>query len=191
MANCNDLIAGLNPACDALNKVGGVNKRVWIALKDNVTFSVDTAGYINSVSMGTVGSIASKLYKFIGKKDKNNASWPVVSGDNINTFNHTALLSLYYANPTELLAIEGLVNSDETVVFMQMNDDKIIVLGSDTGLMVSAGEGGTGTLLNDSTAYTVTLSGEQKVMPKYFSINGTTATLAQNIAYLDALSSTI
>lgn len=188
MANCNDLIAGLDPTCSSLNKVGGMNKRVWIGKKDNISYSVDGAGYVNSVSMANVGSLASKLYKFIGKRDKNNASWPLVAGENVNTFNHTTVLELFYSNPTELLAIENLSNSDDNVVFIQMNDDKIAVLGLQVGLNATAGEGGTGTLMNDSTAYKLTLSGEQTAMPKYFSINGSTATIAQNIAYLDALS---
>ena len=191
MANCNDLLAGLNPGCEALNKVGGVNKRVWIGLKANITKTEDTAGYINSISMGLVGSIASKLYKFIGKRDKNSAIWPISAGENVNTFNHTAIMDLFYSNPTELLAIQNLANADDCVVFMQTNDDKIIVLGVQNGLNGSAGEGGTGVVLNDSTAYKLTLSGEQTIMPQYFSINGSTATLAQNIAYLDALSSAI
>jgi len=189
--NCNDLLAGLNPDCTAFNKAGGVNKRVWIGKKDNITESYSSSGYVNSISMATSGSLPTYLYKFIGKRDKNNASWPLTAGENINTFNHTAVLDLFYGNPTELLAIESLANSDDNVVFMQTNDDKIIVLGLPNGLNASAGEGGTGTLLNDTTGYKLTLTGEQKVMPKYFSINGTTATLAQNIAYLDALSSSL
>lgn len=191
MANCNDLIAGLQPNCDAVNKVGGVNKRVWIGKKDNISVAYDTAGFVNNVSMSILGSIPANLYKFIGKRDKNSATWAMTAGDNVNTFNHTAILDLFYSNPTELLSIEKLCNSDDLVVFMQGNDDKIIVLGLPNGINASAGEGGTGLLLNDSTAYKVTLSGEQMVMPKYFSVNGTTATLAQNIAYLDAISSSI
>lgn len=191
MATCNDLIAGLNPGCEALNKVGGVNKRVWVGLKANITTTTDNAGYVNSVSMATVGSLPSYLYKFIGKRDKNSATWALTAGENVNTFNHTAIMELFYSTPTELLSIQKLCNADDLVVFMQMNDGKIIVLGLEIGLNASAAEGGTGTVLNDSTAYKVTLSGEQTIMPQYFSINGTVATLAQNIAYLDALSSTL
>jgi hypothetical protein len=191
MATCNDLIAGLSPDCDALNKVGGVNKRVYIGLKNNITTSVDTAGYVNSISMATVGSLASKLYKFTGKRDKNSAMWPITAGENVNTFKHTAVLELFYSNPTQLLSIQSLINSDDCVVFMQQNDGKIICLGLEIGLNASAAEGGTGTLLNDTTGYKITLSGEQTIMPQYFSINGANATLAQNLAYLDNLSSAL
>lgn len=188
MADCNNLIAGLNPNCDALNKVGGANKRVWIVQKSKLSFTVDTAGYINSLALAVIGSIPAQLFRFYGKRDKNNATWPVTAGENINTFNHIAVMSLYYSTPSDLIAIQNLVNADDVIVFMQTNDNKIIVLGSDLGLNASAGEGGTGTVLNDSTAYVVTLSGQQSIIPLYFSINGTIATIAQNTAYLDSLS---
>lgn len=186
--NCNDLLAGMNPGCDGFNKVGGINKRVWIGKKDNITYTVDGNGYVNSVTMATIGSLSSKLYKFIGKRDKNSASWPMTAGDNVNTFNHTVMMELFYSNPTELLALEALSNSDDNIIFIQGNDDRIIALGLENGLNASAGEGGTGTLLNDSTAYKLTMTGESRYMPKYFSVNGTNATVAANIAYLDALS---
>lgn len=187
MATCNDLISGIDPTCAALNKVGGVNKRVWIGLKSNISYTIDGSGFVNNITLNTSGSISNKIYKFIGKRDKNSATWPLTPGDNVNTFNHTAILALYYNTPSELLTIQTLANADDCVVFMEQNDGRIIVLGLDKGINASAGEGGTGTLLNDSTAYTLTLSGEQVIMPQYFSINGTLATLAQNTAYLDAL----
>jgi len=191
MPDCNDLISGLNPACAALNKVGGVDKRVWIGSKNNILTSTNSAGYVNSITMANVGSIPSKLYKFIGKRDKNNGTFAMTAGENVNTFNHTVALALYYSNPTQLEAIQQLCNADDLVVFVQENSDAIRVFGLDKGMSATAGEGGTGTLLNDSTAYTVTLSGEQRVMPQYFSVNGEIATLASNIAYLDAISSSI
>lgn len=194
MPTCNDLIAGITPDCDALNKVGGVNKRVYIGLKANITTTTDNAGYVNSISMTNVNSLPSYLYKFIGKRDKNAAMWPVTAGENVNTFKHTAVMEFFYSNPTQLLSIQSLINADDCVVFMQQNDGKIVCLGLDPktgGLNASAAEGGTGTLLNDSTAYKVTMTAESTIMPQYFSINGAVSTLAQNLAYLDALSSSL
>ena len=164
MATCNDLISGIDPACDALNKVGGVNKRVWIGLKSNISYTIDSNGYVSAVTMGNVGSIASKLYKFIGKRDKNSFAFPMTAGDNINT----------------------LANADDMVVFMEGNDEKIYVLGLGKGLNASAGEGGSGILLNDSTAYTMTLSGEETSTPKIFrTVAG--ASISTLTAYLDNL----
>lgn len=184
--NCNDLLSGIDPACDALNKVGGVNKRVWIGLKANISYTVDGEGYVTAITMGTSGSISTKLYKFIGKRDKNSFSFPLTAGENINTFNHTAVMQLYYSTPSDLEALNQLANSDDLVVFMQGNDDKIYVLGLDKGLNASAGEGGSGVLLNDSTAYTLTLSGEQTEAPRIFrTVEG--ASISTLTAYLDAL----
>lgn len=188
MANCNDLLRGVNPTCEALNKVGGVDKTVYIGLKSNISYTVDSNGYVNSISMATSGSLPTYLYKFTGKRDKNNWAAPLTAGENVNTWNHTAMLALYYSTPTELDTIEKLCNADDVVVFMQGNDDKIVVLGLQKGLNASAGEGGSGTLLNDNTAYMVTLTGEQTTMPKYFRVNAA-ATLATNLAALDAIAS--
>ena len=184
--NCNDLISGINPACDALNKVGGVNKRVWIGLKGNITYTKDSNGYVNTVSMATVGSLPSKLYTFTGKRDKNSFAFPLTAGENINTFNHQAMMALYYSNPSELESLNQLANADDVVVFMEGNDEKIYVLGLEKGLNATAGEGGSGILLNDSTAYMITLSGEQTSAPNIFRVNAA-ASLATNQAYLDAL----
>lgn len=184
--NCNDLISGINPACDALNKVGGVNKRVWIGLKGNITYTKDSNGYVNTVSMATSGSLPTKLYTFTGKRDKNSFAFPLTAGENINTFNHQAMMALYYSNPSELEALNQLANADDVVVFMEGNDEKIYVLGLEKGLNATAGEGGSGILLNDSTAYMITLSGEQTSAPNIFRVNAA-ASLATNQAYLDAL----
>ena len=184
--NCNDLISGIDPACDALNKVGGVNKRVWIGLKGNISYTTDSNGYVNTISMATSGSLPTKLYTFTGKRDKNSFSFPLTAGDNINTFNHTAMMMLYYSTPAELESLNQLANADDLVVFMEGNDGKIYILGLEKGLNASAGEGGSGTLLNDSTAYSLTLSGEQTKTPNIFRVNAA-ASLATNQAYLDAL----
>ena len=186
MATCNDLISGIDPACDALNKVGGVNKRVWIGLKSNISYTIDSNGYVSTVTMGNVGSISAKLYKFIGKRDKNSFAFPMTAGDNINTFNHTAIMQLYYSTPSELETLNQLANADDMVVFMEGNDEKIYVLGLGKGLNATAGEGGSGILLNDSTAYTLTLSGEETDTPKIFrTVAG--ASISTLTAYLDNL----
>lgn len=184
---CNDLISGIDPTCDALNKVGGVNKRVWLGLKSNISYTIDSNGYVSAITMATVGSISAKLWKFSGKRDKNSFSFPLTAGENINTFNHTAVLQLYYSTPSELEALNQAANADDVVCFMQGNDDQIYILGLGKGLNASAGEGGSGVLLNDSTAYTLTLSGEQTEPPHIFrTVAG--ASISTLTAYLDNLS---
>lgn len=186
--SCGELITGLNPSCTALNKVGGTKKRVYVGQKSQISGITSLSnGDISGFTMNTIGSIPATFYKFIGKRDKNSFAFPLTAGDNINTFNHTAILSLYYSTSADLEAIEQLCNADDLVVIMEDNNDRLVVLGWDNGLNASAGEGGSGTMLQDSTAYVVTLTGEQKEAPKYFS-TAATATHATNLAYLDSIS---
>jgi hypothetical protein len=188
MSNCLGLLSGINPDCAALNKVGGVDKRVWFVEKKYLSVTYDNLGYMNSLALSNIGSIPAKLYKFTTKRDKNVANWPMTIGENVNTWNHGITLPLYLSTPAQVLAAENLANADDVVCFYEENAGSIRVLGIGKGLNGSAGEGGSGTLLNDPTGYSLTLSGEEMQMPKYFSINGATASTAQNIAYLDALS---
>lgn len=197
---CSNLTLGLDPSCEALKKLGGVAKRVWISQLsqlDGYTVNATTLD-IESLSLATSSPEGYKLKKFIGKKLKHSATSPVEVGENINVFNQTVNLVLYYKTSLELSAIEGLVNAEDVFVLIENMDGDIEVYGIDTagtgnssdplgGLNCSAGDGGTGVALNDSTAYTVTLSGQHRTIKRLFNIS-TTATLAQNIAYLDAIS---
>lgn len=197
---CNNLTLGLDPSCDALKKLGGLAKRVWVgqlSQLDSFTVNENTLD-IETLIMAFNGSVRFGLKKFVGKKLKHNVTTPVEVGENINVFNQTVALVLYHFTSLEKSAIEGLVNGEDLFVLVETFAGQIEVYGIDTtgsessedpigGLNASAGEGGTGTALNDPTAYTVTLSGQHRVMSRIFNISST-ATLAQNIAYLDARS---
>ena len=189
MATCIDLLNHLDPNCDALNKFGGVKKRVWLtqhsALDAQSPFSFDN-GFIDGVTMAVINSVPQTLKKFIGKNYKNGGTFPVEVGDSVNTINQTLNLVLYYSTPEDLEAMEQLINADDVVAFVENNDGTIQVYGVKFGLNCSAGDGGTGVALNDDTGYTITLSGLEPKFPHYFRINPS-ATLPDNVAYLDAL----
>lgn len=186
---CSDLIDGHNPNCAALNKAGGVNARIWLTQKSQLSsYGQDTGTKdINSLSMATISGSVSTLKKYIGKKFKNNTSFPLAVGENVNTFNHTVAFAFYYSTSAELVVLQDLANADDVIAIVEGNDGKIMVYGIELGLNASAGEGGSGTLLNDNTSFLITLSGEQTSTPRYFN-TVTGASLATNIAYLDAIS---
>lgn len=186
---CDDLISGHNPSCLALNKAAGMNARIWVTQLSQITgYSTDsTTKDITAISMDVVSGVTGTLKKYIGKKFKNNGSFPLTVGENVNTFNHTIAFAFYYSTSAELEVLEQLSNADDVVVIAEGNDGKILVFGIELGLNASAGEGGTGTLLNDNTSYLITLSGEQLSTPRYFNTHSG-ATLAQNITYLDGIS---
>lgn len=198
-SSCANLTTGLDPSCDALKKVGGLTKRIWatqLSVIDSYTVNASTLD-IESITLCSA-SPTNTLKKFIGRKLKNNKAHEAEIGENINVINQQVNLVLYHNTSLEMKAIEDLMNAEDVVVFAETNAGTIEVYGIDTrgsassddpigGLNCSALTGGTGTILNDSTATTVTLSGQHRVIARLFNIS-TSATLAQNIAYLDALS---
>jgi hypothetical protein len=190
MANCVQILQGIDPSCDALNKVGGINKRVWVgqlSMLDNPKYTEDADGYIATIEMATISSVVQELVTFSGKKFKNSTANEVVVGENVNTINQQVTLALYYTTPTEREAIESLINADDVFVCVEGNYGRIEIYGIDLGLNCSAGSGGLGALLNDNTAFIVTLSDEQLTLPKQFR-SATNSTLSADIAYLDGIS---
>lgn len=197
---CNNLTLGIDPSCTALKKRGGVAPVVYIGQNswlDSYTINESTLD-IEAISLELNGSVPYKLKRFKGKKLKHSATSPLEVGENVNVFNQNVLLRLYYATSLEMSAIEALANAPDTFVFLQNGEGQIEVYGIDTqgsassddplgGLNASAGEGGTGILLNDDTSYLITLSGQHRIMKRIFNIS-TSATLAENLAYLNNIS---
>lgn len=197
---CDNLTIGLDPSCEALKKLGGLAKRVFIGQLSQLSeYTVnETTLDIEALVMDDSTSPVSTLKKFIGRKLKHSTTTPLEVGENINVFNQTVALVLYAKTSLEKSAIEALSNAEDVFAIVEEMGGDLVVYGIDTqgsasssdplgGLNASAGEGGSGVLLNDSTAYTLTLSGQHRIMSRNFNITPT-ATLAQNIAYLDAIS---
>lgn len=200
---CKNLTRGLNPTCDAIKKFGGLNKEVWIGqLSQLDSYTVDSNTLdIKSFSMALDGSVSYTLKKFVGQKFKNNKTEEVQVGENVNTVLQSVNLVLYHFSSRDKQAIEQLINAEDVFVFVRNNADQIEAYGIDTestgsddpigGLNCSAGTGGTGALLNDTTYFTITLSGEHRIISRIFTTDPTKQakdSLAANIAYLNARS---
>jgi hypothetical protein len=194
MADCVlNILDGLDPSCQALKKQGGLKSRVWIGNYDDIVTTKDGDGYVDAVVM--TGSPVPQLYKFIGKDFKNNYALAGAIGENLNTINPTLNLLLYYFTPAERAAIEGLYNAEKLVVFVQgvggEGKSVIEIFGLLNGLKASALAGGSGTNLNDSTAITVSLAGEETELPKVLKSGSfgpnESGYVQQNVDYLDAL----
>lgn len=197
--SCANLTGGLDPSCTALKKLGGVTKRIWatqLSAIDSYTVNATTLD-VETVTLCST-SPATTLKKFIGRKLKNSANVEVQVGENINTINQNVVLVLYHETSLEKKRIEDLINAEDVVVFIETNHGQIEVYGLDTrgsqsssdpigGLTCSAGTGSTGIQLNDSTAFTITLSGPHRVISRIFR-TADDSTLATDIAYLDAIS---
>lgn len=183
MADCSTLLSNLDPSCEATKKKGGIKKKVWIGFFDVMTFTEDADDYVDSVTLASA-SPANVLYTFEGKKLKNNGTFEGQIGENTNTINQNLNLVLFYFTPDERESINNLFTAEDVVVFVQTEGDQIEIWGFDTALNASALTGGSGTALNDSTAITITLSGQQDGLPRVLK---TGATLQDDIDYLNAL----
>ena len=185
---CVSLLDSLDPSCSALKKVGGVNRRVYIGqLSQLSSYGQDTTTKdITAITLGSCGSTSYKLKKFSGKKYKNNGTYELTVGENVNVVMQSAILVLYHFTSRDKEKIEQLFNAEDLFVIFENNAGQVEVWGIEFGLNASAGSGGTGVLLNDPTAFTITLSGEQSTLSRIFNV-GPTSTLAQNLAYLDAI----
>lgn len=189
---CDDLTVSLTPSCEAERKAGGLDKRVWIGLVDD----------LSAVTFGTGNQIIALTFEatkgFItvtGKRYKNNAVMALNVGENKNLRTQSINLALYFNTPAELAAIETLIDVEGICVFVETNAGQIEAWGinigtnyDNFGLKASALEGGSGTELLDASNYTLTLSGDHENLQCIF--NDTAAVtpgLEADIAYLDAL----
>lgn len=191
MATCSFLTVGLDPSCEALKKLGGVNKRIYIGQIDDIdtiTFGVD--GEITAFTLTTGKS----LKAFVGKKEKHQGTYELTAGETINLFNQSVILGLYFESDEERKAINELVNVEDMFAFVETNSGVIetygiansTTLGYDNfGLKATAGTGnGTGVLINDDTIYRVTLSGNVPNLPMLFK---PATALATNLTELDSI----
>lgn len=191
MANCSFLTMNLDPSCEALKKIGGVNKRIYIGQIsdiDTITFGGD--GEITAFTL-----LAGKFLKtFIGKKEKHQGTYELTVGETVNLFNQAVILALYFEKDEERMAVNELVNVEDMFCFVETNSGVIegyglsnsSLLGYDNfGLKATAGTGnGTGVLINDDTVYRVTLSGNVPNLPMLYK---PASPLASAIADLDAM----
>ena len=191
MPTCSFLTIGLDPTCEALKKLGGANKRIWIGQIsdiDTVTFGVD--GEITAFTLLTGKS----LKAFIGKKEKHQGTYELTAGETVNLFNQAAILALYFETDLERKAVNELVNVEDMFAMIETNAGSIEVFGisnssvlgyDNFGLKATAGTGnGTGVLINDDTVYRVTLSGNVPNLPMRYK---PADTLANNITGLDTI----
>ncbi len=187
-------LANLAASCDAIKKVGGVKSRFYIGQKPDIaSLTFGTNGEVTAMTL----SAGKKLGKYDGMQFKNTASFETLPNENRNMFNQTFAGVLFYKTQAELEAIEKLLVSDRLFAIIETEAGQMKVygidknpfyaadLGESRGLNISAGAGGEGTVLADSTGITVTMIGEMYNPVKLYK---PATALATVISELDALS---
>lgn len=163
--SCNVITRGIYPSCEALKKPGGVNKRVWTGLLDDlsgVSFSGDGINRVLSFTFkATKGFV-----QVIGKREKHNGTMGIEVSENRVLRNHTGNLVLFYNTPEELGAIESLLDAEGLFMVFETKAGQLEVWGlnkssnfQDFGMKAASLEGGTGVLLTDNNNYALGISG--------------------------------
>jgi len=192
MAACDALTTNLSPSCDAIKKPGGLDKRVWIGLVED----------LDSVTFGTGNQITAFTFAastgFItatGKMEKNNSSIAINAGENYNLRTQSFNFVSYYLTADDLDDIDQLIDQEQLFVCAETNAGTIEVYGinkSDAfdnfGLQCTAIEGGSGTAKLDASQFALTFSGDFENLQLVFEDTAAGSPgLAADIAYLDAL----
>lgn len=179
---------GVQSGCDALKKVGGLDRRVWLGTVDDLASVVYTANK-NSITAITFKTDKG-LVLYTGKVDKNNANTAIEVGENVNVRNQTVNVFLGVDTDQQLATLDALIDTDRLFVISETRSGQLEVYGLNRtnfdsfGLKVTAYVDNTGTLINDSTLTNITLSGGLTNLKMYYA---PLATLATNVAALNLL----
>lgn len=185
MNDCIDILRSIGATCSSLNQIGGVDKRVWVTQLNQIeSYTFDSNGYVNSLVTKENGTsnYRYELAQIIGKKNTHSGNYEGVVGENVSFVKQNAVLKIYTDTPSDRDKVVELFDAQELVIFFENNNGKIEVYGLDKGLEGSALVGGTGTEMQDDTAVTITLTGDQNKLPYFFLYGGS---LATSIEYLD------
>lgn len=186
--SCVRLSRSVRPGCNAKKKPGGADKRVFFGMLDEI--AEITFGTYNSVESITFIEGAG-LIVYDLKKDKNNATMALEVGENANLRNHTVNLVVNWDTAEELAALEDLLDAEGSFAIIEQNGGNLECYGinksanyNNFGLKASSLDGSTGVVLNDPTAFNVSLSGQHTNLQLLYKPG---STLDENLAELEAL----
>ena len=187
MSDCIDILRSISATCASINQIGGVDKRAWVTQLNQIeSYTFDSNGYVNSLVTKEIGTTNYRyeLAQIVGKKNTHSGNYEGVVGENVSLVKQNAILKIYTDSPSDRDKVVELFDAQELVVFFENSNGKIEVFGLDKGLEGSALVGGTGTEMQDDTAVTITLTGDQNKLPYFFLYGGS---LATSIEYLDSI----
>lgn len=176
-----DAGAGIN--CEALRRVGGVNKRAYLFNVSELTsVGLDANNYINSLLFDTTYL---GLYKYISRKQAHSGGYTAVTGGvgGNKFFQHDVILKLFPDDPTEDIVMETLIVSCPGII-LQDNNDEFKVYGLTNGMDQSEGLQNTGLEPASDVGYGTTWLGSEPKIPQRILVGGS-ALSTEN--YLDSL----
>ncbi len=182
---CN-ISAGAGISCDALKRVGGVNKRAYLFnINDLVTspsggFTTDVNGFVDSFQFaGYFG-----LFNYISRKAAHSggATAQIQSPGGNKFFQHDVIIKLFPDDPTEDIVMETLLVACVGII-LEDNNKEFLLYGICNGMDQTEGVQNTGQEQASDVAYSLTFSGSEPELPKRVLVTDYNTTKA----YLDSL----
>lgn len=163
--SCAKLNSGLTITCAGLERVGGINGRVWLGnIADIASYTIAS----NAIT-GITLAMGAAIYKIEGKKDKNSTSTELQVGESSNSFKQMLNLVLYSAASQLDVVIENILRAHDLFAIVEANDGQFEVWGLDVnsgstsypvgGLNAESGVENSGVTIDERQHWTITLSG--------------------------------
>ena len=175
------ITSGLGITCDALKRVGGLNKRVWLfnisALASPIVALTD--GFVTNIPLTTYQT----LYSIDGTKFAHSFEVNEQRSDEGNVqWEHKLMLKVINITPTADAILEDLTVS-EVGAIVQTNNLEFLILGAQNGLTCTEQKLISGQKSGDSSSSSLTLTGsEQSIYKRLLRTDANTT-----LAYLNAM----
>ena len=166
---------GVGITCDALRRVGGVNKRAYLFNFDEKgSITTDVNGYVTAI---TFDPSYTGLYKFTSRKQAHSGGFAaqVQSPGGNKFYNHDVILKLFPEDPTEDAVLEALLVASVGVI-LEDNNQQFFLYGNENGLDQIDGTQNTGQEQASDVAYSLTFQGQEPELPKRILVTDYAAT---------------
>lgn len=158
--SCSQTLAGL--ARDCASNMGGI-KRVLLANKSDITAVTITSEKVTAITMAA--SAKFKEYALRPGTSSMNSTWQV-SAENGVQFVQTDLVMVFNRMETaKRVEIMAIAQADIVAIVEDMNGKYWILGEPGEPLLLSAGDGNTGTARTDRNGYSITMTENDATLP--------------------------
>lgn len=175
------ITAGITITCDALKRVGGLNKRLWLFNNSDLATPIvaTTDGYVTNIPL----TVYRTLYKIEGTKFAHSFEINEQRSDEGNVqWEHKLMVKVVNTTPTEDAILEDLTVGEFGAI-VQTNNNEFFILGATNGLTSTEAKLTSGQKSGDSSASSITLTGNEQSIYKRLQRTDVNTTLA----YLNAM----
>jgi len=172
--------SSISITCDALRRVGGVNKRIWLFNMTDLSTPISALadGYVTNIPLTTYRS----LYKIEGAKFAHSFEVTEKRSDEGNVqWEHKVTIKVVNTTPTTDAVLEDLCTS-EVGAIIQSNNNEFLIFGAANGLTATESVIMSGQKAGDSSATTLTLTGNEQSIYKRLLRTDVNTTLAYLVA---------